>query len=415
MNSTSSTLNGCPLISSDGQPLVHWIANFTGSCIYSHQAALSWTFGYISVIAWLGAQLPQIIENHKNKSVEGLSLGFLANWFLGDFTNFVGSLLTGQMPFQIVLAGYYLCVDLVLTGQLYYYTKLQKLHRMHKSHSHHHFKVVSNDHVAIETTKPLSIPATARSSSFNNLRSLVTSSFLASFSKVRAAPIPVSAPSSTASVATAGNAISVLFASSHTIGTVISWFCACCYLTSRLPQIYKNYKRKSTSGTSIMLFLAALTGNTTYSLSILLAPPPLGQTKSQFLLNELPFLLGAAGTVIFDLTIFVQWLVYSDEQEENFLPTTPHFHYHHANNANGSIINGYKYDLIDDSCISDLEDDADVLEGIAQASSSLESDSRSKLRKVASIPLKSQPNEDEETLETVTLMPKSSSQNYGSV
>ncbi len=164
-----------------------------------------------------------------------------------------------------------------------------------------------------------------------------------------------------------------------------------------------------------MLFLAALTGNTTYSLSILLAPPPLGQTKSQFLLNELPFLLGAAGTVIFDLTIFVQWLVYSDEQEENFLPTTPHFHYHHANNANGSIINGYKYDLIDDSCISDLEDDADVLEGIAQASSSLESDSRSKLRKVASIPLKSQPNEDEETLETVTLMPKSSSQNYGSV
>lgn len=414
MNSTASTLNGCPLVSSDGQPLVRWIAYFTGSCIYTRQAALSWTFGYISVIAWLGAQLPQILENHRNKSVEGLSLGFLANWFLGDFTNFVGSLLTGQMPFQIVLAGYYLCVDLILTGQFYYYTKLKKLHHLRKTHNNHHIKTVTSDHVAIQNTKPLSIPVTVRSSSFNNLKSLVTSSFLASFSKARAAPVPAPTSSSMAAVAAAGNAISEFSSSSHTVGVVISWFCACCYLTSRLPQIYKNYQRKSTSGTSIMLFLAALTGNTTYSLSILLAPVPAGHTKRQFLLNELPFLLGAAGTVIFDLTIFIQWLIYSDEQEENFFPTTPYFHYHHTNHASGNVLNGYNYDLLDDECISDIENDAEVLDSIT--SSSIEPGQHGKLRKISSIPLKEQPGDNFSTIETTMLMPNSLLQNsYGSV
>jgi len=69
----------------------------------------SWTLsdvlGYISICCWLGAQFPsvthptcvrairltpaddishsQVIENARRKSVEGLSLPFLANWFLG--------------------------------------------------------------------------------------------------------------------------------------------------------------------------------------------------------------------------------------------------------------------------------------------------------------------------------------------
>ena len=68
----------------------------------------SWTLsdvlGYISICCWLGAQFPsvtqparayailtpaddifhsQVVENARRKSVEGLSLPFLANWFLG--------------------------------------------------------------------------------------------------------------------------------------------------------------------------------------------------------------------------------------------------------------------------------------------------------------------------------------------
>lgn len=87
----------------------------------------SWTLsdvlGYISICCWLGAQFPQVIENARRKSVEGLSLPFLANWFLGDFTNLLGCILTNQLPFQTYLATYFVFVDFSLLSQYYYYRK----------------------------------------------------------------------------------------------------------------------------------------------------------------------------------------------------------------------------------------------------------------------------------------------------
>ncbi|KAF9646402.1 hypothetical protein BDM02DRAFT_3156563 [Thelephora ganbajun] len=87
----------------------------------------SWTLsdvlGYISICCWLGAQFPQLVENARRKSVEGLSLPFLANWFLGDFTNLLGCILTHQLPFQTYLATYFVFVDFSILSQYYYYRK----------------------------------------------------------------------------------------------------------------------------------------------------------------------------------------------------------------------------------------------------------------------------------------------------
>ncbi|GAA5830365.1 hypothetical protein JCM11251_001324 [Rhodosporidiobolus azoricus] len=79
--------------------------------------------GALSVVTWLGAQSPQIYENWRNKSVEGLALPFLVSWFAGDFTNFLGCLLTHQLPFQTVLATYFLFVDVVLCVQFAHYSR----------------------------------------------------------------------------------------------------------------------------------------------------------------------------------------------------------------------------------------------------------------------------------------------------
>lgn len=40
---------------------------------------LSTLLGYSSILAWLGAQLPQLVENWRNGSVEGLALPFLVS------------------------------------------------------------------------------------------------------------------------------------------------------------------------------------------------------------------------------------------------------------------------------------------------------------------------------------------------
>lgn len=40
---------------------------------------ISSALGYSSIVAWLFAQLPQLIENYRNGSVEGLALPFLVS------------------------------------------------------------------------------------------------------------------------------------------------------------------------------------------------------------------------------------------------------------------------------------------------------------------------------------------------
>ncbi|KXN86907.1 putative vacuolar amino acid transporter YPQ3 [Leucoagaricus sp. SymC.cos] len=84
-------------------------------------ALLSDILGYTSITCWLGAQFPQVLENLRRQSCEGLALPFLANWFLGDFSNLIGCILTRQLPFQAYLATYFCLIDLVLLAQYLYY------------------------------------------------------------------------------------------------------------------------------------------------------------------------------------------------------------------------------------------------------------------------------------------------------
>lgn len=92
------------------------------------------------------------------------------------------------------------------------------------------------------------------------------------------------------------------------IGRISAWSCTTLYLTSRLPQIWKNvscflqtragmhsanleqFQRKSVEGLSILLFIFAFCGNLTYTISILLNPA--GSTDpveaGHYLLEALP-------------------------------------------------------------------------------------------------------------------------------
>ncbi|KAI9570438.1 CTLH/CRA C-terminal to lish motif domain-containing protein [Boletus coccyginus] len=96
------------------------------------------------------------------------------------------------------------------------------------------------------------------------------------------------------------------------VGRTFAWLCTTLYLTSRLPQIWKNYVRKSVEGLSMYLFTFAFLGNFFYVLSLLtshkaLLPPP---ASTEFLRESLPYLLGSGGTFVFDITIVSQSFIY---------------------------------------------------------------------------------------------------------
>ncbi|KAF8136786.1 PQ loop repeat-domain-containing protein [Boletus edulis] len=96
------------------------------------------------------------------------------------------------------------------------------------------------------------------------------------------------------------------------VGRIFAWTCTTLYLTSRLPQIWKNYVRKSVEGLSMYLFVFAFLGNFFYVLSIVTSPkahlPPPASTE--FLGESLPYLLGSGGTFMFDITIVSQSFIY---------------------------------------------------------------------------------------------------------
>jgi uncharacterized protein with PQ loop repeat len=64
---------------------------------------------------------PQIIENWRRNSAEGLSVVFIIIWLLGDFFNIFGAVLQGVLPTMTILAVYYTLADIVLLLQCFWY------------------------------------------------------------------------------------------------------------------------------------------------------------------------------------------------------------------------------------------------------------------------------------------------------
>lgn len=83
-----------------------------------------------------------------------------------------------------------------------------------------------------------------------------------------------------------------------TLGQIFGWGCAVLYLGSRIPQVVKNFRRKSTEGLSLLFFLFACLGNITYVLSIISA-----SLDARYLLVNLSWLAGSAGTLCLDALV----------------------------------------------------------------------------------------------------------------
>jgi uncharacterized protein with PQ loop repeat len=449
--------------------------------------------GYASMCCWLGVMFPQILENIKQQSCEGLALPFLFNWMLGDASNLIGCLLTHQLPFQTYLATYFCCIDCCLLYQYFYYsggprsspntyphtrsrnTSSARQLSVDASHyrtlsttasniaaaaalaahsdthlEHRHPKKLGSDISIDEHTitqqpseepqgevsdtvlsalsdsfhsesgrrkrvswsqerhepppggssrrhmspivpaaprhtsaaaatllargRPLQrgeesesedlseeqvVETERRNSSRASRRSAgmvllgmgmlfgvgrYTGSTQPREVKTGAVLVPISNldPSLTTGLSILGNPPNRLTGSppssvnvelpslpSNTwfsqqrqpdedasderiVGRIFAWLCTTLYLTSRLPQIWKNYVRKSVEGLSIYLFIFAFLGNLFYVLSIVTSPeanlPPPASTE--FFRESLPYLLGSGGTFVFDITIVTQFVIY---------------------------------------------------------------------------------------------------------
>lgn len=363
-------------------PVSGWLRNLSSAfsvCVPTNLAFVSTALGNLTILAWLFAQLPQVYKNYQLQSAAGLSIIFLCEWFLGDLTNLIGGLLTKQALWQVVLASYYVTVDVILLCQYVWYSR---------SWSRGKTKVIecspandrsfggtggiiegvtlTNNDVSSEESDggktnlktepkrsdspqstPKKAPGSTETCTFSekdvflfpreqtdpirqsrtqgprrpfSMQGPLLLASMASLSMVSAlptSPAPVFAPIYVSSASHQSTA--------QAVGRVLSWISTACYLLSRLPQIIKNAKRKSTSGLSPSLFIAAFCGNLCYSTSILTNPlawgsyPPhglhgwvghKGSDQWTWIKLAIPFWLGAAGVLVMDGIIGLQFLIY---------------------------------------------------------------------------------------------------------
>lgn len=76
---------------------------------------------------------------------------------------------------------------------------------------------------------------------------------------------------------------------------------------ARIPQIIKNYRDKSCEGLALLFFVLSLMGNITYGAGILFH-----SLDKQYVMTNLPWLIGSLGTMVEDGVIFVQFRMYAN-------------------------------------------------------------------------------------------------------
>ncbi|XP_033763916.1 lysosomal amino acid transporter 1 homolog [Pecten maximus] len=271
---------------------VQWPWVILRDCVHNNQDVASDILGLLSLVSWMIVSIPQMVMNCRNiRGVEGISILLILQWTLGDATNLIGSILTNQLPLQIYLAVYFVFADAVLFCQyLYYQIWKWKRSKLDKE---------------VQPSGPARIVLCFAGAflSVNTLGAIM--------SRWRGIP---NIPGSTIHIPRPGsrqlmsvNLTHVQFfknirdESGYAIGIVSSIF----YVGSRLSQIYKNYKRKSTEGLSVLMFVLAVVGNITYGLSILVR-----SLDGDFVLHHLPWLVGSLGVIFLDLSLLFQFKYY---------------------------------------------------------------------------------------------------------
>lgn len=324
-------------------------------------ASVSQASGYMSLFVWLFAQLPQIIENHLNQSVNGVSLLFLGCWMGGDVTNLIGCILTGALPFQTCLASYYCFIDCILSLQYWYYTKVYPYQRVHHNllqspnmmrpvnlHSPHLIALRTNrfrDLTSQRSHSPMDINGGRRKRmpEVNNsiTKRLFGALFVGSIPKgAKALPTNVSEETSSKEKFTSilhffSSIMCSLYQTKINkagIGRFLAWTCTALYISSRTPQIIKNYQSKSTQGISLYLFLFAMLGNSLYTICIVTDLYLIAHDNGYLdewvfrdaLYSQLPFIIGSAGTVSFDCLILFQCWLYSDNGRKSSTSSAIH-------------------------------------------------------------------------------------------
>lgn len=243
--------------------------------------------------------MPQLIEQWRLKSADGIAIGFITIWFAGDVFNLIGSIWAGLLPEVVFLAIWFCMADFMMIFSYFYYTKIY--------HKHHHHKHSSHSHETPSHTEDQPL-LRRRSSTLTDIaldpedHGIFIKFVLPIIFVVGAGLLGffLSGPKD-------GGDAEVPEAEIQLGPQILGYMSAFLYLGARIPQIIQNHQRKSVHGLSLLFFLFSSLGNITYAGQILFY-----RSDSKYIILNLSWLLGSLGTIFEDSVIFLQFYMYKD-------------------------------------------------------------------------------------------------------
>ncbi|KAJ1655595.1 hypothetical protein IWQ61_004687 [Dispira simplex] len=306
---------------------------------------LSKFFGYMSIATWIIVFVPQLYENYKRKSADSLSIHFLLFWIVGDIFNLLGSIYQEVLFTTVLLAVYFVFFDILIIAQYIYYYRSPGAKNDEPPVTAD--KTVESDPLRPTETSPLLNDGMAGSSSSrcSTIVNVQGDSGVTVSTPRPASPaqgvlgearqrmmllVPlimfnlgilsydqwIQPLSDAASGWSPGVKLLMVLNSPMSsdpsalhfklFPQLCAWTSVVLYISARVPQIVKNFRAKSCEGLALTMFMLCVFGNSTFCLSILcysLAP--------EHLLVNLPWMVGSAGTLVFDFIIFYQFYTYT--------------------------------------------------------------------------------------------------------
>lgn len=295
------------------------------------RAQISGVMGSTSLACWIVLLMPQLIEQWRLKSAEGIAIGFITIWFCGDLFNLVGALWAHLLPEVVFLAVWFCVADALMIWSFVYYTRFYKKkqhHHHHGQHHHHHQEHLGHEHAVehsahsehgqgereyLDESAPLlhrrrssTLTDIALEPQYHSIfvKYILPIIFVVACGIVGfllSSPQPADPTDPIDPIQPPEDDIIAL-------GPQIMGYCsAFLYLGARIPQIIQNYQRKSVYGLSLLFFLFSTLGNLTYAGQIIFY-----RSDWNYIVLNMSWLLGSLGTIVEDVIIFGQFYMYKD-------------------------------------------------------------------------------------------------------
>jgi uncharacterized protein with PQ loop repeat len=247
-------------------PHIAWIAKAFDECVSTPRQKASFSIGLLSTCLEAYETIPQAVLNLKRHSADGMAIGLLLFLITGDTCNAIGVILSGGLTTQLCTSAWFIFIELICILQYVYY------------------RWIAAQCCPLDPSRSGGGP------------------------KLSAIPLLLGSV----------GAASGPYEGRNLVGTILGWVSMTCYISSRIPQVYRNLKRRRTDGLSIQFFICAVLQNSTYGASILL-----WDSSWAGIWKQLPWLLGSIGIILFDAVILAQFLYFgAEEKDEQQLSAT---------------------------------------------------------------------------------------------